>query len=165
MKNELTKTVFGNKLNCTYTLSEAITMLHSMDMFNIGELAERAISKKSKVPQCAKNTPDADLINGKEIKHAQTHPENPQGNTLPAYITKRNKQSQILGVVTEQLTGKQYYFNIPFCAYNQASANTLSIPFELDGTPRKEPKAATFLPNWWDYEVKSFSELCKIAKQ
>ena len=39
------------------------------------------------------------------------------------------------------------------------------IPFELDGTPRKEPKAAKLLPNWWDYEVKSFNELCKIAKQ
>ena len=165
MRNELTKTVFGKNLNRTYTLSEAITMLHKMDMFNIGELAERAISKKSKVPQCAKNTPDADLINGKEIKHAQTHPENPGNGTMTAYITKRNKQSQILGVVTEQLTGKQYYFNIPFCAYNQTSANTLSIPFELDGTPRKEPKAAKLLPNWWDYEVKSFNELCKIAKQ
>ena len=164
MKNELTKTVFGKNLDRTYTLSEAITLLHGMDMFNIGELAERAISKKSKVPQCAKNTPDADLINGKEIKHAQTHPDNPNGNTLPAYFGKKNKQSQILGVVTEQLTSKQYYFNIPYSAYNQASANTLSIPFELDGTPRKEPKAATYLPNWWDYEVKSFTALCKIAK-
>ena len=164
MRNDLTKTVFGNKLGKKYTLAEAISLMHSMDMFNIGELAERAISIKSKVAQCSKNTPDADLVNGMEIKHGMTHPDNPRGNTLSAYLSKEKKTAPILGVVTEQLTGKQYYFSIPYRAYSKSNANTLCIPFELDGTPRRTPKAATYLPNWWDFEVATFDKLCKIAK-
>ena len=157
MVNDLTKTVFGKELHTTMTLAEAITLLHSKSLFSIGELAERAISKKSKIAQCGKNNPNSDLINGLEIKHGMTHPENPKGKTLTAYLSKERKTAHMLGVVTEQVTGKQYYFSIPYSAYSKADANTLAIPFELDGTPRRNPKAARYLPNWWDYEVNSFN--------
>lgn len=164
MVNDLTKTIFGKDLHKPMTLAEAITMLHGKSLFAIGELAERAISKKSKVAQCGKNNPNADLINGLEIKHGMTHPENPKGKTLTAYLSKERKTSHMLGVVTEQVTGKVYYFSIPYDAYKKADANTLSIPFELDGTPRRTPKRARYLPNWWDFEVASFNKLCNIAK-
>jgi hypothetical protein len=164
MVNDLTKTVFGKNLHRTVTIAEAITLFHEMSLFSIGELAERAISKKSKIAQCGKNNPNSDLINGLEIKHGMTHPKNPRGKTLTAYLSKDGKTSHMLGVVTEQVTGKQYFFSIPYSAYKKADANTLAIPFELDGTPRRVPKRATYLPNGWDYEVKSFGELCKIAK-
>lgn len=164
MVNDLTKTVFGKDLHKTVTIAEAISLFHTMSLFSIGELAERAISKKSKIAQCGKNNPNSDLVNGLEIKHGMTHPENPKGKTLTAYLSKDGKTSHMLGVVTEQVTGKQYFFSIPYSAYKKADANTLAIPFELDGTPRRVPKAVRYLPNWWNYEVKSFNELCKIAK-
>jgi hypothetical protein len=79
---------------------------------------------------------------------------------MPAWVSKKNKTGPIAAVVTEQLTGKQYYFFIPESAYSQASANAISVPFNADGTPRKVPRSATYLPNWWSYEESTFSSLC-----
>ena len=55
MKNVLTKTVFGDTLNKTMTLNESLTLLKSSNLLNEGELAEQAVSIKSKITRCKRN--------------------------------------------------------------------------------------------------------------
>ena len=152
MNNALTRAVFGRKLNQTYTLSEALSMLNNMDLIQIGELAELAISEQSGVALCAKNTPDVDTVTGKQIKHAQTHPDR---GAMKAYFGI-NTTAPILLVVTENLTKKQYYFHIPYKYYSEMSGNSISIPFNADGSPKTTNR-------WWGHEVNDFNELCALA--
>ena len=153
MNNALTRAVFGRKLNKTFTLAETISMLNDMDMFHIGELAEQAISKRSGVALCEKNCPNIDTVTGKQIKHAQTHPER---GVMRAWCSI-NSTAPILLVVTENLTKKQYYFHIPYKDYSVMSGNAISIPFNDDGSPKLSNK-------WWKNKVNDFNDLCRLAK-
>jgi hypothetical protein len=143
MKNDLTKAVFGNTLFKTATLSEHLQMLNDMNLLNIGELAEIAISKTSKVDRCAINQEGYDLINGLEIKHAQTHERSAKGNTMSAWISIKNKTGDILAVVSESKTKKQYFFNLPYNYYKSFNANaTYSIHHNLN--------TSAIIFNFWD---------------
>ena len=158
MSNILLKTLFGNKLKKIYTLAEAFEIFNEMDLISHGELAEKAISKKSGIAQCRKNTPGIDLESGKQIKYAQTNYETQAYcGTLKGYITIKNHDQTILAVVTETLTKKQYFFHFPYSSYSHYSANTFCIPFEIDGTPRRSNDR-------WKYAVDSWEDLCKLAK-
>ena len=160
MSNILLETVFGSQLKNKYTLEEAFEIFSEQNLIEIGELAEKAISKQSGVAQCDKNTPGIDLMSGKQIKHAQTNPEGNsiyKHNCLSAWFGIKNTSAPILLVVTERLTKQQYFFYIPYKAYSHVNANAISIPFELNGTPRRSN-------HWWDHEISSWGELCKLAK-
>jgi hypothetical protein len=157
MSNILLETVFGSQLKNKYTLEEAFEIFSEQNLIEIGELAEKAISKKSGVAQCDKNTPEIDLVSGKQIKHAQTNPNGNNRTCLNAWFGIKNTCAPILLVVTERLTKQQYFFYIPYKAYSHVNANAISIPFELDGTPRRSN-------HWWHHEISSWEELCKLAK-
>jgi len=152
MKNDLTKSLFGNKLDKTGTLAEHIQMLNEMNLLNIGELAELAISKKSGVKMCDANTPNIDLVSGKQIKHAQTHFR--QG-VMIATISRRTTATMLI-VITETKTQKQYFLNIPYAAHKHLNAQTISVYFDKNGKPGQS--------QWWKYRVDSFKELCELAK-
>ena len=158
MSNILLETVFGNELEKTYTLYEAFKIFDKLNLIAHGELAEKAISKKSGVAQCSKNTPGIDLVSGKQIKYAQTNYETQAHcGTLKAWISIEGHDQTILAVVTETVTKKQYFFCFPYSSYNHFNGNTFSIPFEVDGAPRLSNHR-------WQYEVKSWTALCKLAK-
>ena len=70
----LYNTIFGEDLNKKLTLSKAIEILEGRGLINIGEVAEQAISIGSNVALCSKNTPEIDLVSGKQIKHGKTNP-------------------------------------------------------------------------------------------
>lgn len=155
MKNsKLYSAIFGHELEKTFTLEQAITILESMDLINIGEVAEQAISAKSGVERCSINTPDIDLVSGKQIKHARTADKN--GRRI-AYCSIKNHTTDILCVVTERLTNKEYFFKFPNYAYGSMYGNTIGIPFYENGVPYRNNR-------WWEYEVGSFEELCELAK-
>ena len=155
--SSLYKTIFGKKLKKRFTFEEAINILESLDLINIGEVAERAISIGSGVALCSKNTPKIDLKSGKQIKRGKTNPHT-QGHsgTLKAYLNIENQTATILFVATERLTGKDYYFVFPYSAYKSHNGNSISVPFELDGRPKRTN-------HWWLHE-KSWEELCEAAK-
>jgi len=157
MDNILLETVFGEDLKKTFTLEEAYEIFAKKNLIEVGELAEQAISKKSGVAQCEKNTPEIDLITGKQIKHAQTNPNGNNINSLKAWFSVKNTSAPILLVVTERLTKKQYFFYIPYSSYAHVNANAISIPFELHGAPRRSN-------HWWKHEVTTWNELCNLAK-
>ena len=153
MNNELTQAVFGRMLDQKYTLSEVLTALDKLDLLNIGELAELAISKKSGVKKCGKMTENIDLESGHQIKHARTHLR-PNGYWIAT--VSRNTTAPILLVVSETKTKKQYFFHIPYKAHRHLSGNTIGISFGAHGWPSSG--------QWWAYEITSFDELCEIAK-
>jgi hypothetical protein len=153
MNNELTQAVFGNKLDKKYTLSAVLTALNKMDLLNIGELAELAISKKSGIKKCSKMTENIDLESGYQIKHARTHMR-PNGYWIAT--VSRNTTAPILLVISETKTKKQYFFHIPYTAHRHLSGNTIGISFGAHGWPSSG--------QWWAYEVESFEKLCELAR-
>ena len=156
MQDVLAETYFGKTIDVKMTLMEAINLLRKHDMLNIGELAERAISVKSNVQMCAKNTPDIDLVSGKQIKHA-TVKKPASSDYYLAYISIRNTTAPLLCVITNPIANKQYFLYIPPEAYRYRDGNTISISFGRDG---KSGGASI----WWNYEVSSFNKLCELAK-
>lgn len=156
MKNNvLFEAIFGDVLQTPMTLAKAIDVLSKHDLINIGELAELAISKKSGVELCVKNTPEVDLVSGVQIKHAQTNPHSASGRLL-AHVSIKGTRAPILAIVTERMRNKQYYFYIPYKARSHLCGNTISIPFTDVGYPGGG--------QWWNYEVESFEALCELAK-
>ncbi len=139
------------------TLKDAIELLTKDNLIDIGELAEKAISLKSGIKQCDKNTPNIDLVSGKQIKHAQTNPDHvTTKSVLKAHISIRGITAPILAVVTERVTKKQYFFHFPYSSFRYLNGNTFTLTFDAKGRPGNG--------QWWDYEVDSFEELCDYAK-
>ena len=153
--NVLFEAIYGHHLEDKMTLQQAIHLLSSHNLINIGELAEIAISKKSGVSLCDRNTPEVDLVSGVQIKHAQTNPYANSGRLL-AHISIKGTQAPILAVVTERKRNKQYFFHIPYKARAHLCGNAISIPFDDMGYPGSS--------QWWQYEIDSFEELCELAK-
>lgn len=152
----LYNTIFGKDLSKNFTLEQAIRILEDRGLINIGEVAEQAISIGSNVALCSKNTPEIDLVSGKQIKHGRTNPVT-QHTGLKAFCSIKNHSSTILFVATEAYTQKEYYFVFPYSSYKRYNANTLCVPFNWCGVPTRSN-------HWWDYEVDSFEQLCKAAK-
>ena len=161
MVNDLTITLFGRQaLNKQMSFKDTLSLLQDLDLIDIGELAEKAVAKKTGVKQTSKCQEGYDLENGWEIKHGQAH-LNAKGTQRNAYIAgMQNKTGTLRIVITERLTGKLYFFKVPFKAYRDYCTSSLQWAFEVDGTPRRIPKAAMSRPCYWDYEVNNFNELC-----
>jgi hypothetical protein len=155
MNNILLDILFGDELHQSMSLKEAVDILIKRDLINIGELAELAISKHSGVALCDKNTPDIDLVTGKQIKHALVR-KPLSSDTYLANIGIRTT-ADILCVITNPVIKEQYFLHIPYKAFRHLSGNAIAISFGKDGYPRSS--------QWWKYEVSSFDELCKIAKR
>lgn len=153
--NVLFETIYGRHLRDTMTLEQAIHLLSSQNLINIGELAEIAISKKSGIELCDRNMPEVDLVSGVQIKHAQTNPYSNSGRLL-AHISIKGTRAPILAVVTERKRNKQYFFHIPYKARSHLVGNAIAIPFDDMGYPGSS--------QWWQYQIDSFEELCELAK-
>ena len=128
----LKETVFGERLNEQMSLSDAIDLLSDLDLINIGELGEKAVSIQTGISQCVKNTPNIDLLNGIQIKTAQTNPDNPTKGFLKAWFTIKNCTAPIAVIVTERVTKKQYFFYIPYSGYKHIiTTSTITIIIEI----------------------------------
>jgi hypothetical protein len=161
MVNDLTVTLFGHQaLNSKMSFKDTLSLLQELDLINIGELAEKAVSKKTGVKQTGKCQQGYDLENGWEIKHGQAH-LNAKGTQRKAYIAgMENKTGTLRVVITERLTGNLYFFKVPYKAYKDYTTSSLCWAFDAEGQPQRTSKRATTRPNYWDYEVASFDELC-----
>jgi len=160
MVNDLTVTLFGHQaLNNQMTFKDVLSLLQELDLIDIGELAEKAISKKTGIRQLARCHASADLENGWEIKHGQAH-LNKKGTQRNAYIAGlKNKTETLRVVITERLTGKLYFFKVPYESYKDYKDSSLTWPFNVDGSPKRDSYTIT-RPSYWDFEVADFDELC-----
>jgi hypothetical protein len=158
--NKLYEVIFEDQLTATMPLSKAIALLEEKRLIDIGELAELSVSKHSGIGRCSKNTPEIDLVSGHQIKHGATSLEKwyvTGKRKLGAYISIKGHTRTILAVITENLTQKQYYFVFPYESYRRKAGNTIRVPFEHDGRPKRDNQ-------WWSHEVPSFEYMCEIAK-
>jgi len=154
MNNALTQTLFGDELLTIMSLENAINLLLSKNLINVGELAEQAISKKSGVAMCDRNTANIDLVSGVQIKYA-TVKKPASSEYYRAYITI-NTTAPILCVITNPVLNEQYFLHIPYNAFKHLSGNCISILFGKNGESGSS--------QWWHYQVDSFEELCELAK-
>lgn len=155
MADVLTRAVFGKKLNLTMTLDSALEMLRMQNLINYGELTEQAVSIKSKIERCPRNTPNIDLISGKQIKYASVS----KGAKSASYIASigRKTTAPILCVVDNPVTNKKYYFHFPYEAHSHLKGANIKINFGTNGI---EPTDN----DWMKYRVESFEKLCELAK-
>lgn len=86
-----------------------------------------------------------------------------KGKVYSAPVTNiKNKTGTLRVQVYERKQDKFYYFLIPHSAHSQVgSKSNIEIPFHMDGTPKQEESARRRLPNWWHFQVGSFTEVCK----
>ena len=154
MREVLAEAYFGLDVDNKMTLMEAIVLLRKHDLINHGELAERAISVQSGVQMCDKNTPNIDLVTGVQIKSANVK-KAITSDHYKAHISI-NTTAPMLCVVTNLIEEKQYFLHIPYSAHRHLYANAISIPFGKDGLGGSS--------QWWEYQVDSFEDLCKMAK-
>lgn len=154
MSNALTHTLFGSELSTMMSLENAINLLLAKNLINVGELAEQAISKKSGVAMCGKNTANIDLVSGVQIKYS-TVTKPASSERYLAYISI-NTTAPILCVINNPVLNEQYFLHIPYRAFRHLSGSCITITFGKDGNPGSS--------QWWHYEVDSFEELCELAK-
>ena len=161
MVNDLTVTLFGHQaLNRQMSFKDTLSLLQELDLINIGELAEKAVSKKTGIQQTSRCQEGYDLENGWEIKHGQAH-LNAKGTQRKAWVAgMQNKTGTLRIVITERLTGQLYFFKVPYRAYRHYTNSSLSWGFDIDGVPQRQPLRSTSRPNYWDYEVENFDQLC-----
>ena len=150
----LTETLFGSELDKRMTFRQAIDLLREQNLLNTGEIAERAIAKKSGVELCSPMTPNIDTVTGKQIKYV-TVKKPASDRYYKAYITRKTT-APILCVISNPIKNKQYFLHIPYHAHKHLDGSCLTISFGKDGTPSPS--------QWWAYEVDSFDELCELAK-
>lgn len=154
MRDVLAEAYFGDDVDNTMTLMEAIILLRRHNLINHGELAERAVSVQSGVDMCDKNTPNIDLVTGVQIKSAQVT-KSANNDHYKAHIGIKTT-APMLCVITNLVEEKQYFLHIPPSAHRHLSANAISIPFGKDGLGGSS--------HWWRFQVDDFKSLCELAK-
>ena len=161
MKDFLASIVFGERY--TNGFQSLFDELRDLNLINIGELFELAVSKHSGIAMCPRNTPNIDLVTNYQLKNSQTYPEHLLKDKMYAYISVEKTTAPILAAVYERLTNKIYFFHFPPESYTYIQANTIKIPFTNHGTPVYVPTGRAKI-NWWLYKLNSFDELCEIVK-
>lgn len=101
-----------------------------------------------------------DLSNGDDAKLSTARTCN-KGRSYRAPISNvKGKTGFLRSQVFERKQKKFYYFVIPYSAYkNIPKTSNIEIPFELDGTPRRQRRGPMKYDNMWDYEVPDFVAL------
>ena len=154
MINALTNAIFGKKRHTVMSLEDTIEFLIGENLINVGEFAELAISKKSNVAMCGRNTANIDLVSGVQIKYSTVKKPASRDDYM-AYISRRTTAPMCI-VVYNPIQNKQYFLHIPYSAHKHLSGDTINISFGRDGT--------TGSSKWWKYQVDSFDALCELAK-
>lgn len=134
---------------------KTIDHLLELGIIQVSTAYEHALANVHNVKVVSED--ERDLDNGADCKltTVRTHGN---GKCYGAPIKSIATKTGPLWVqVYERKLDKYYFFNIPYEAYSQIpKTSNIEIPFEIDGTPRKEKSPMHRLPNFWDHEVKSF---------
>lgn len=159
MHNDLVVEAFGKGLlQQQMTFSQALAKLAEFDAFPLGAVGELAASNLAKVGLAAKNQSGYDTANGVEIKTAHLQKNTPSHK---AWFSKDGKLAPIAGMVLNEFNNEVYYFWIEHEYYNQLNGNTIAIPFNEDGSPKRVTRQGE--NPWWTHQVtkKEFKKLVK----
>ncbi len=123
-------------------------------LLSTGKLLEAAISRAKGLTR--HDTMGRDFVDGSDAKSASARWH---GTSYGAPISDVfNKKGLLRCVVYERLQDKFYYFLIPHKAYeNISKSSNIEIPFNLDGSPKRNPTARSLRNvDWWQFEVPDF---------
>ena len=103
------------------------------------------------------STHGQDFCNGDDAKLSSVRTST-YGKSYSAPICNiHTKVGNLVAQVYERKQNKMYYFYIPHSAFQHIPrTSNIEIPFELDGTPRRQNRCRV---NWWDFEVPSLQHL------
>jgi len=154
MNTQLVNMAFSNHTrNKLITFNDAVKFLWEQGLINVGELAEKAIVKKSKkkLKQNKKNAKGSDFKDKSDSKYI----------TVSYYKTSayacvsglENKIGKLRVMVYEPKTQKNYFFVIPHKVYApyQKAKDSLKIYFDRQGNPRS-PKRKNIRYDLWDHK-------------
>ncbi len=103
---------------------------------------------------------DCDLSNGADCKMTTVR-KHREGKSYSAPVRDVAGKSGTLYVTCyERILDKFYYFAIPRHAYSAIpKTGNIEIPFNLDGTPKRQTTKRQTYANWWDYECDSLVDM------
>ena len=125
------------------------------NLLSTGSLLEKAISVQKKITRHA--TIGKDFVDGSDAKSSSCrwYSKNTAYGAPISDIS--NKRGLLRAVVYERLHDTFYFFLIPYAAYkNIPKTSNIEIPFNLDGSPRRDSKAIRNV-DWWQFQVADFN--------
>jgi hypothetical protein len=130
---------------------KTIDVLLNMGILQVSTAFEHALANTMGLEVVSHDSND--LSNGADAKLSSVRTSS-NGRRYSAPVTNiKGKTGNLLVQVFERKLNKFYNFVIPHESYKHIPpTSNIEIPFELDGTPRRDNKCST---NWWDYEVDS----------
>jgi len=136
------------------TLNDALKFLWQQDLINVGELAEKAIVKKSKkkLEKNKKNAKGSDFKDKSDSKYSTVFYD--KSTNYATVSGLKNKTGKLRVMVYEPKTQKNYFFIIPHKVYApyQHTGDSLKIYFTKDGQPRTVYRETNTRPNLWLHE-------------
>jgi len=152
MNKQLVNMVFSyHQRNKLLSLNDAINFLWQQGVINVGELAEKAIVKKSgKLKQNSRGTKGSDFNDKSDSKYVTVAY---YGYASYATISGlRHKVGTLRVMIYEPKTSKNYFFKIPHKIYApyQQNNDTLKVYFDSEGNP-KHPIKQNKRYDLWDY--------------
>jgi hypothetical protein len=138
--------------------TKTLEILLEMGMIEVSSAFERAIAEFSGSDVVSLD--HADLSCGSDAKLVTVRTCN-YGTTYSAPVSGiHNKTGDLLVQVYERKRNEFYWFRLPYeTYYHIPKTSNIEIPFELNGRPRRRNKK---LFNPWEFECKSFEEMCNI---
>ena len=135
-------------------ITKFATKLLADDILQLGQLHEKAISVQCRMLR--ESADGRDFENGDDAKLVAVRTSH-YGASYSAPVTNIHvNRGKLLVSVYERKQNNWFFFKIPFSAYKHIpKTSNIEIPFDMDGTPRRENRSAV---NWWKFEVKSMKE-------
>jgi len=148
--------------NVTYT-SEQLNTFLKMGIIQVSSAFELAVANVGGFTVVSEDANDFDEGSEGKLSSVRTCWN---GTVYSAPVTNiKNKTGTLRVQVYERKQDKFYYFLIPHWAHSQVGhKSNIEIPFHIDGTPKTEDSNRRRLPNWWQFRVKSFKQVCKQIK-
>lgn len=138
--------------------SDTIDTLIDMGVLQVSTAFELAIANVADLDVVSTNA--YDISDGSDAK-LSTCRFSSYGKRYGSQVANtRNKSGTLRVQVLEPITDRFYYFVIPQTAHGLLTGSSnIEIPFEMDGQPKKN-YVPRFLPNWWQFEVQTFEDMC-----
>ena len=152
MNQQLINMAFSYHIrNKTLQFKDAVKLLWQEDLINVGQLAEKAIVKKSKkkLKQNKKNAKGSDFKDMSDSKYSTVYYDKTTNYATVSGL--KNKTGKLRVMVYEPKTQKNYFFIIPHRVYApyQHTSDSLKIYFTKDGQPRTTQRETNTRPNLW----------------
>lgn len=127
-------------------------------MLQVSTVVEQAVAQRGGFTLVSENTHDLD--DWSDVKMASVRMSSKSKSYSAPVSNIHNKKGALRVITYERIHDKFYYFIIPYSEHSKASSkSSLEIPFDSDGSPRRQHLGGKF-KNWWVYEVASFDDLC-----